>query len=71
MPRSILQELDTRINRLKNVENKLDISEEEKKHIQSRRLELESLKGFIGEQMEQKSNKAGTRYDFWKLIDEF
>ena len=71
MPSVILQEIDIRIKRLKNTEENVHTTEVEKQCIQSRRLELESMKNFISERIGNRENKSLTNHDFWRLIDEF
>lgn len=71
MPSTILQEIDIRIESLKRAESYMHTSEDEKKCIQNRRLELESIKSFINERMNKRENESVNNHDFWRLVDEF
>ena len=74
MPKNIIiQELEQRIARLRSAEDQAYTNESERICIQSRRLELESVKNFIHELAAGQTNSQDytTTNEFWRLIDEF
>ena len=71
MPKSVLHELEIRIERLKKFENQHLATEEERRCIQSRRLELESIRSFITEKYDKKEKLAVNNHEFWRLVDDF
>ena len=73
MQNSILQELDIRIDRLRNAEGNQDMTDAERKCIQGRLLELESMKSFVYEVtlLNKQQKRRTSNHDFWRLVDEF
>lgn len=67
----IIQEIDLRIDRLMELRNRAYKNQEELACIQSRLIELESLKAFTIERMGTKEKKKLSNNEFWRLIDEF
>ena len=74
MPKNmIMQELNSRIERLKEIEIH-STTEEEKKVLESRRRELESMKSFVDELVGMgvtDIDELTNHHEFWRLVDEF